>query len=152
MKLGEEGRFWFDESCSPEEIGALRPILRKHERIVPPWIDKVHVECRVNGGETQDCIAEITTQAEYRRALLTVFSLWLNETPEHREHCIVHELIHAYTHAQRVFAKDAVRLATEGTKNEADLRAYLFEQERKINEATTEDLTLMLRRLGYFDP
>jgi hypothetical protein len=151
VKLAEVGRFWFDESCSPEEIGALTPILAKHERILPPWIDKVHVECRINGRDTENCIAEVTTRAEYRRIGLTVYSLWLNETPEHREHAIVHELMHAYTNGQRIFSQDAVRLATEGSENKADLKHYLFEQERKINEAATEDLTLLLRRLGYFD-
>jgi hypothetical protein len=150
MKLGEEGRFWFDDSCSPEEIGALRPILRKHESILPPWIDAVHVTCTINSDATSNCIAEITTLAEYRRVNLTVYALWLNETPEHREHSIVHELLHVYTHGQRIFSQDVVRLATEGSKGQSDLKEYLFEQERKINEATTEDLALLLRRLGYF--
>lgn len=148
MKLGEEGRFWFDETCSPEEIGALRPIFRKHEPILPPWIDSVHVECRVNGPDDQNSICEITTMAEYRRVGLCVFALWLNETPENREHAIVHELLHIYTHAQRIFSQDVVRLATEPEKT--DLKHYLFEQERKVNEATTEDLALLLKRLGFW--
>jgi hypothetical protein len=147
VKMGEEGRFWFDDTCSPEEMGALRPILAKHERILPPWIDAVHVECKINDPEWPDCVASIGTRLEYRRATLTIFGLWLGQTPEHREHSIIHELVHLFTDAQRVWAKDIVLLLTT---DKPDLKAYLREQERKINEATTEDLTLLLRRLGYF--
>jgi hypothetical protein len=147
MKLGEVGRFWFDDSCSPEEMRALRPLLKKHERLLPPWIDAIRVECKINDPESPDCVASIGTSLEYRRGLLTIFALWLGQAPEHREHSIVHELVHLYTDAQRIHAKDVVLLLTT---QKPDLKDYLREQERKVNEATTEDLTLLLRRLGYF--
>jgi len=145
--MSEEGRFWFDESCSMEEIGALRPILRKHERILPPWIDAIHVECKTADWEDRTAVASITCLAEYRRAHLCIYSLWLGQEPEFREHSIVHELVHTLTHGQRIYANDVVLLLTS---EKSDLKNYLREQERKVNEATTEDLTLLLRRLGYF--
>lgn len=143
-----EGRFYFDETCSPEEERALRPYLARHQRLLPPWIDNVHVECKINGTGDEQCTAAIQTHAEYRRARLTIFSLWLSEPPEKREQAIVHELMHLYTNGQRVFIKDMVLLTTA---ENASLRDYLEEQLRKVNESTTEDLTLLLSRLGYYN-
>jgi hypothetical protein len=146
VKTGHENRFWFDDTCSPEETGAIRPLLEKHQRIIPPWIDTVRVECRTHDAEEPQCLASMHAQTEYRRAKLTIFALWLGELPEHREQTIVHELLHLYTHAQRLFTKDVIILATAEHKTMGD---YLREQERKVNEGATEDLTLLLRRLGY---
>lgn len=145
--MDEAGRFWFDDSCSPEEIGALKPLLLRHEKLLPQWLDACHVRCETHDSDAPTCIAAMTTQMEYRRAHLFVYALWLNETPEHREQAIVHECMHLYTHAQRIFTKDVIILATPENKHLGD---YLREQERTTNESTTEDLTLMLRRLGYF--
>jgi hypothetical protein len=144
--MDEAGRFWFDDSCSPEEIGALKPLLLRHEKLLPPWLYECHVRCDPYDAEVPDCLASMRSQPEYRRAKLTIYALWLGETPAHREHTIVHEIMHLYTHAQRIFTKDVIILATPENTHLGD---YLREQERTANEATTEDLMLMLRRLGY---
>jgi hypothetical protein len=144
--MDDAGRFWFDDSFSSEEIGALKPLLLRHEKLLPPWIDACHVRCETHDVEEARCIASMRSEPEYRRAHLVIFALWLGEIPEHREDTIVHEIMHLYTHAQRIFTKDVIVLATPENKHLGD---YLREQERKANESTTEDLTLLLKRLGY---
>jgi hypothetical protein len=145
MKIATIGKFWLDDTVAPEEAGAIRPYLEKHHALIPPWCESIHVACLVNDAENVGCTCQIKTEEEYRRAHLTVFAAWLGEPPEYREQAIVHELLHLYTERQRVFAADLIRLY--GAENPA-MRSHLFEQLRKANEATTEDLTLMLTRIA----
>lgn len=145
MKIGEVGKFWFDDSVSPEEMSAIRPFLEKWHALVPAWCESVHVACHINQPSDHGTTCEIRTEEEYRRAHLAVFALWLSEPPEYREQSIIHELVHLYTERQRVFASDLIRLYASDNES---IRNYLHEQLRKANEATTEDLMLMLVRVA----
>jgi hypothetical protein len=145
MKIGELGKFWFDDTCSEEELSAIRPLLEKYHGLSPPWCESIHVMCHSHDPNAEGCSCQIRTEEEYRRAHLTFFGAWLGEPPEYREQAVIHELLHLYTEATRVFAADLIRMYSADNES---IRKYLFEQLRKQNEATTEDLTLMLVRMG----
>jgi hypothetical protein len=87
-----EGRFWFDETCSTEEISAIRPLLEKHQAMIPPWLDTLHVECMTHEPDEPRCLASMRAEPEYRRAKLTVYALWLSELPHQREQTLVHRI------------------------------------------------------------
>lgn len=143
MKVEELGKFWFDETCSVEERSAIRPLLDKWHVLVPSWCESVHVMCLTHDDGNSGCTAAMKTEEEYRRAHLTIYGTWLNEPPEYREQAIIHELLHLHTERQRVFARDLIRTFAPDAQKD-----YFFEQLRKANESTTEDLMLALARVA----
>jgi hypothetical protein len=129
------------EAGSPENIVALvDPLVAKWKHLFPHWLNEFEMFWR----EHDDCKAEMTVTAEYRRASLKICPGFITSSPAQQEHIIVHEFCHCYTCPITAAAIQAIQKFFPDSPTPGTEIAEMFIRERM--EACTEDLALMLER------
>ena len=126
----------------------LKELFSQFRAIVPKWLEDIYVEFSPISDEDQIVLAEIETQYEYRKVIITVYPEFLFEEQDNI-YGFVHELMHAfygnvYNYSHRTFInvllEQDLRLQTQVL---GDLRMH--------NEASTQDLTNMVFSLMGLD-
>lgn len=105
--------------------------------LLPSWISHFHV---VWDGNDHENNATITTEYEYRRALLTICPGFLTETD--KRHVLIHEIGHIVTDP---FASLVERI-TETLVPEAS-RPFVLGEIARHKEMMAEDISLLLAKL-----
>lgn len=94
---------WFPD-LPPEVVEAVRPALERHRRLLPPWLQTLHVKY----SPENDCTACTSASVEYRWASITFKASFLMDSPEEREDTIVHELLEVALAPVRSFTDDLI--------------------------------------------
>lgn len=94
----------------PKEVrDAARPYLMDYLWLLPTWVHLLHVGYAVRDEDNPGSTAEMKSAPSYHTATLTIYGMWLNESPARRERIILHELIHPTYAPVLIATNDAVK-------------------------------------------
>lgn len=137
---------WMD-GVPPEVRVAVEPVLIRNLHRLPAWLYELRINWEDEPQPDEPMSAACSrTRVEYRVAWITIGPKWLNGETAWREDAIIHEMLHVPLHQMGgVFydTLDAIPGDDDATKR---LKTWAKEQWRMAVEATTCDLTEILRR------
>lgn len=88
----------------PKEVrDAARPHIINYLWLIPSWVHTLRVQYQTVDPDDSGSTASMNSNHAYRHAVLTIYGLWMSESPARRERIILHELIHP-TNAPLVIA------------------------------------------------
>lgn len=129
---------WADEV--PAEVRpAIAAALEEAIDVLPRWL----TEMSVRWASGSSALAEMNTQADYRRAILTVHAGWLEISPAERVEVIQHELVHVLVQP----VVDVLHNVLDACEAPEAVQRFAKEQIRRAWEGATCDVTDAIRRV-----
>lgn len=125
---------------SPEQQPTIESALIPALRFVPPWLQSLTVRY----DPSEENLAAIHVQPEYRHANLRIGNAWFSEIEEERAVALLHEVLHCHIEALAVVYDGLMQATTE----EGPLKTWAAEAWRRAEEAVVCDLSRVLRGGG----
>ncbi len=135
------GKFVFIADWPEEILPTVEALANEFQWLIPAWCHVVTVIWIPDLDSAMTCELE----ADYRRFRLRVGGNFLDDTPEHRRGCFIHELLHGFILPLEAYATDSInRVLPDDEDNR--LKDVILEEIRERNEQVTEDLAFCLNQ------
>jgi hypothetical protein len=139
---------YYTSSVPPEVKAMIEPLLDKHRRFLPRWVESVRFIFRPQDDEKPGKVAQCSAYYHYRSAEITIFSRFQYMDQAERENDFAHELLHVTTAPLVEYCESVVNRLLAALPQENKLAADLIKDEMEQRlESLTQDLTIILRDL-----
>lgn len=129
-----------DWIVAPEQRQEIEPHLTVALRYLPPWVRSLTVRY----DPTEENLASVGVQPEYRTAAVRVGDGWFSESHAERRIAMVHEVLHAHLQTLAVVFADLLA----AMEPDDALRRWAEEQWRRAEEGVCTDLADVLTAAG----
>ena len=111
--------------------------------LVPNWLQFFKIN--IYAGESSTCLADMTTQYQYREAAMNIYSPWFIAEDYMKRDTILHELVHLHNTPLFSFAERT--LTTFFDQNNLSVsKDIVIDELTRYLEAATQDLTFCINK------
>lgn len=135
----------------PEMREMIEPIIDRYAWLIPPSIHELHIKYFDYSVDEKnvptDHVASIRVEDDYRRAIMDIYSCWMDGDDRERRFNIIHELCHIHTSLPSNFYKRALSLAFPKDEDRGMGYAMAIDEGRRVTESATQDLAWIILNL-----